>query len=118
MKRLLVLLPALLLPTAVVAQEVPDTARKDLWCGIAFGIISAEAPADASDGDKVLLQQFAEGSTMLIERATSAHLAAGYDTAGFAAYKAEQEQVVADNMGGPEADYAFKYEDCAALIGL
>ena len=58
MKLLLALVPAVLLSTAALAQEVPDAAKKDLWCGIAFGIISADVPADASDEDKALAKQY------------------------------------------------------------
>lgn len=118
MKRLLALVPALLLPAVALAQEVPDAAKKDLWCGIAFAIISADVPADTTEENKAMAKQFAEGSGMLIDRATTAHIAAGYDEAGFATYKAEQEKHVAENMGGPEASYEYKYEDCATLLGL
>lgn len=118
MKRLLALVPAALLTTAALAQEAPEAAKKDLWCGIAFGILSADVPADAAEETKALAQQFADGSVMLIERATAAHMEAGYDAAGFAAHKAEREAHVAANMAGPEPDYDYKYEDCTLLIGL
>jgi len=118
MKRLLALVPAVLFSTAALAQEVPEAAKKDLWCGIAFGIISADVPADASDEDKALAKQFADGSVMLIERATAAHMEAGYDEAGFATYKTEQQAHVLTNMGGPAEEQDYKYEDCAPLIGL
>lgn len=118
MKRLLALAPALLLSTAVFAQEVPEAARKDLWCGIAFGIISADIPADETEENKAMAKEFAEGSVMLIDRASAAHVEAGYTDTSFAAYKAEQEAKVSANMSGPEADYEYKYEDCATLLGL
>lgn len=41
MKRLMALLPAVLLSAAAFAQEAPEAAQTDLWCGIAFGILSA-----------------------------------------------------------------------------
>lgn len=118
MRRLLALVPAVLLSTVALAQEVPEAARKDLWCGLAFGVIAADVPADASDEDKALAKQFADGSVMLIDRATAAHLEAGYDEAGFATYKAEQVAHVEANMGGPQEEVDYKYEDCAPLIGL
>ncbi len=118
MNRLLALLPALLLPAAVLAQDVPEAARKDLWCGIAFGIIAADLPADASAENKAIGEQFAGGSETLVARAATAHIEAGYSEAAFAAYKAEQDAAVAANMSGPQADYAYSYEDCATLIGL
>lgn len=118
MKRLLALVPAVLLTTSAFAQEAPEAAKKDLWCGIAFGILSADVPADAAEETKVMVQKFADGSVMLIERATAAHLEAGFDEASFATHKAEREAHVAANMAGPEPDYDYKYEDCTVLIGL
>ena len=118
MKRLLALLPAVLFSTASLAQDVPEAAKKDLWCGIAFGIIAGSVPDDATDDDKALAKQFTDGSVMLIDRATAAHMEAGYDEASFATYKAEQEAHVEANMGGPEEEVDYKYEDCSPLIGL
>lgn len=118
MKRLLALVPAVLFSTAALAQEVPEAAKMDLWCGIAFGVIAADVPADASDEDKALAKQFADGSVMLIDRATAAHMEAGYDETSFATYKTEQEAHVQANMGGPQEEVDYKYEDCAPLIGL
>jgi len=117
MRRLIALVPALLLPAAALAQEVPEAARKELWCGIAFGIIAAELPADASAENQALAARFAAGSATLVARATAAHLEAGYTEPGFAAYKAAQEEAVAANMSGAEADYAYSYEDCSTLLG-
>ena len=118
MKRLLALAPALLFSTAVLAQDVPEDAKKDLWCGIAFGIISADVPADATEENKAMAKQFADGSVKLIDRAAAAHISAGYTEASFATYKTEQEAAVSANMSGPEADYVYKFEDCATLLGL
>lgn len=118
MKRLLALLPAVLISTTALAQEAPEAAKKDLWCGIAFNIVAADIPSDATDEQKAVVKQFTEGAVMLIDRATAAHLEAGYDEAGFATYKAEREaQVTAQvNMTGDQADYSF--EECSALLGL
>lgn len=118
MKRLLALVPAVLLTTSAFAQEAPEAAKKDLWCGIAFGILSADVPADAPEETKALAQQFADGSVMLVERATIAHIEAGYDAAGLATHKAEREALMAANMADPGPDYDHTFEDCTALIGL
>lgn len=116
MKRLMALVPAVLISAAAFAQEAPEAAKMDLWCGIAFDIISADVPADAPEETKALAKQFADGSTMLIERATTAHLAAGYDEASFAAYKTEREAYVAANMAGPETEYDYNFEECRSLL--
>jgi len=41
-------LPALLvlLPMAALGQEVPVEAERDLWCGIAFRLMTRDIPAD------------------------------------------------------------------------
>ena len=118
MKRLVALIPAALLATVALAQEAPEPARKDLWCGIAFGIVAAGIPADAPEEAQAEARQMADGSAMLIDRATLEHMEAGYDEAGFAAHKAEREAHVAANMVGPEPEYDYKYEECSALLGL
>jgi hypothetical protein len=118
MKRLMALVPAVLLATAAFAQEAPEAAKKDLWCGIAFNIVASDIPSDATDEQKAVIEQYVAGATMLVERATTAHMEAGYDAAGFAAHKAEREAHVTTqvNMTGDGADYSF--EECSALLGL
>lgn len=118
MNRLMALVPAVLLTTAAFAQEAPEAARMDLWCGIAFNILASGVNSAAPPETQALAKQFVEGAAMLLERATTAHLQAGYDQAGFVTYKAEREAHVAANMAGPEPDYDYKYEDCTVLIGL
>jgi hypothetical protein len=118
MKWLLALAPALLLSTAALAQEAPEAAKKDLWCGIAFNILLADVRADAPEETKAQAKVIADGSAMLIERATAAHMEAGFNAADFATHKAEQEAHVAANMAGPEPEYDYKYQDCADLLGL
>lgn len=118
MKRLMALVPAALFSAAAFAQEVPEAAKMDLWCGTAFNIVAADIPSDATDEQKAVVQQFTEGAVMLIDRATAAHMEAGYDEAGFAAHKAEREAYVTAqvNTTGDQADYSF--EECSALLGL
>jgi len=118
MKGLMALVPAVFFSTAVFAQEAPEAAKMDLWCGIAFNIVAADIPSDATDEQKAVVQQFTDGAVMLIERATAAHMEAGFDEAGFTAHKAEREAYVTAqvNMTGDQADYSF--EECSALLGL
>lgn len=117
MKKLLALAAAMLLGMAPAqAQEVPEQARRDLWCGIAFGIVSADASAAASGDDKAIVERLADGSAMLLERAFAAHLALGYSEAAFAARKAEQEALVAAALSDAGHDHDYSYEDCRTLI--
>lgn len=118
MKRLMALVPAVLFSTVALAQEVPEAARMDLWCGIAFNVVAADTPPDATEEQKAVVRQFTDGAQLLIDRATTAHMAAGFDEEGFAAYKAEREARVAAqlSMTGEQADYS--YEECSALLGL
>lgn len=118
MKRLMALLPAVLLSAAAFAQEAPEAAKMDLWCGIAFNIVASDIPSDATEEQKTVVKQYTDGAQMLIGRATAAHMEAGYDEAGFAAHKAEREaRVTAQvNVTGDQADYSF--EECSALLGL
>jgi hypothetical protein len=112
------LIPAALLATVTFAQEAPEPAKKDLWCGIAFGIVASGIPADAPEEAQAEAKKMADDSALLIDRATLAHMEAGYDEAGFAAHKTEREAHVAANMVGPETEYDYKYEECSALLGL
>jgi hypothetical protein len=118
MKRLFFLLPALFLATAAPAQEVAEESAKDLWCGIAFGIITAEAPTDATAEQQALIKQFSEGGVMLVDRARTAHLESGFTEESLASHI---ETLTADvntqvHAAGNTAQYSF--EECSALIGL
>ncbi|MHB1110247.1 MAG: hypothetical protein ACYCZU_08030 [Devosia sp.] len=112
------LIPTVLLSTATFAQEAPEAAKMDLWCGIAFNIVASDIPSDATEEQKAVVMQYTDGAQMLIDRATAAHMEAGYDDASFAAHKTEREAHVTAqvNMTGDQADYSF--EQCSALLGL
>src|SRR5688572_29507559 len=64
MKFILTLIPALLFSTAALSQEVAEESAKDLWCGLAFGIISAEVPADVNEQQQALVKQYTDGGLM------------------------------------------------------
>jgi hypothetical protein len=118
MKRLLILLPVLLLTTAAAAQEVAEESAKDLWCGIAFGIITAEAPADATAEQQAMIQQFSEGGTMLVDRARTAHLESGFTDESFATHLETLTAEVNTQVHAAGDTAAYSFEDCSALIGL
>jgi hypothetical protein len=120
MKRLLSLLPALLLVTTASAQEVAAESVKDLWCGIAFGIVADTLAADAGDQQKALAQQYADGSTMLVDRAKLVHLAGGYTEETFAAHVETLTTDVGAQIQSqaPGATATYSFEECSALIQL
>jgi hypothetical protein len=135
MKRLLVLIPAVLLAAPAFAQTAPDAAYKDLWCGIAFGtaaqslpftdeeLAAAQAAGDkATDEQKTILdeqkmvEQFTAGGQGLIERATGAYKAAGFTDESFATAKSELEPKVTQQISGAGEQAEFTFEECSALL--
>ena len=118
MKPLLAALCLLLASTAAaLAQQVPDAAQKDLWCGLAFGIVAAEAPSDATDEQKAIIKQFADGGEMLVDRAKGGHLQNGYTEETFAAYVETLRADVTIQVNATEST-PYSFEECSALIGL
>jgi hypothetical protein len=118
MKLILTLIPALLLSTAAISQEVAEESAKDLWCGLAFGIISAEAPTDVSAEQQALIQQYADGGLMLVDRAKTAHLASGYTEESFATHLETLTADVNTQVHAPGNTAKYSFEECSALIGL
>ena len=118
MYRLLPLLPALLLATAVSAQEVAEESTKDLWCGVAFGIITAEAPADATAEQQTLIKQYTDGGLMLVDRAKTAHLSSGFTEESFATHLETLTADVNTQVHAPGNTAKYSFEECSALIGL
>ena len=119
MKRiLLAALPALLLATMAGAQEVPEQATMDLWCGIAFGIVSAGAPGDATEDQKAIIKEYADGGARLVEQAKAAHLENGYTETSFAAHLDTVTAEVNTQVNATDDSAAYSFEDCSALIGM
>jgi hypothetical protein len=118
MKLVFALVPALLFATVASGQEVAEESAKDLWCGIAFGLIAATLPADADDQQKALAQQYADGSAMLVERSKPAHLAGGYTEETFTAHVETLTADVGAQIQTQEAgaSAAYSFEECFALI--
>ena len=118
MNRLLpLLLPVLLLATSASAQEIAEESAKDLWCGIAFGIITAELPAD-NDTDQARVKQVTDGGLMLVDRAKTVHLASGFTEETFAAHVVTLTADVSTQIHAAGNTAKYSFEECAALIGL
>ena len=104
--------------TAAFAQQVPEPAHKDLWCGLAFGIVAAEAPLDATEDQKVLIQQFADGGERLVTRAKGAHLENGYTEETYGVYVESLTADVTIQVNATDKASPYSFEECAALLGL
>ena len=118
MKPLFAAIPALLLATVVAAQEAPENAQKDLWCGLAFTIVVADVPSDATEEQKVVIRQYADGAVMLIDRATAAYLEAGFTDESFAAHRAALEPEVTKQVSATDNSAQYSFEECSGLLGL
>jgi hypothetical protein len=119
MPRLAALLPALLLCTPCLAQEVSADAAKDLWCGIALTLAVKDVPADASPEVLNEVGPYQKGAELLMGRSKSAHLEAGFTEEAFVVYLAAEEAEIVKQLASTDpADVPpYSFEDCAALIG-
>lgn len=135
MNRLLALIPAAILSSAALAQDAPEGAYQQLWCGIAFSSVAGSAPFSADDvasaraaGDAATPQQqeiiafddmatelTANGVT-LVDAASAAYLEAGFTAEAFAGIRADLEPGIAEAIAGPGDDAEFSFEDCIALV--
>jgi hypothetical protein len=109
-----------LLPAVALAQEVPEEARMDLWCGTAFQLMTRDTPADATPQKLAVTAAFAEGAKRLIDRALPIYLERGYSDRALAELRSKLEDSVGrivngSTRAGEEAAYSF--QDCSALIG-
>jgi hypothetical protein len=115
-------LPALLmlLPIAAIGQEVPVEAERDLWCGIAFTLMTRDIPADITPEKQAAANIYAEGGQRLIDRAIPIYLESGYAPEALDSLRARLEvQVgrVVNGNGGTSTDAPYTFQDCSALIG-
>lgn len=116
MKRLLVLIPALLFSGAAFAQTAPDDAKKDLWCGTAFVMAFSNPPADATPEQIAQAKPYIDGGNMLIDRATASYKTAGFTDEQFSSAKADLAPVITEQIKGNGAKADYSFEDCTALL--
>lgn len=139
MNRILMTLPALLIAatTSAMAQEAPEGAYRDLWCGLAFGTAATEAPnsppeelaAARAAGDAAteeqkgmiaqddMIQQFVTGGQSLVDRANTAYTGAGFSAEQFGTVRTDLEpQVLAQVRGDAGAEAEFSFEECSGLL--
>lgn len=113
-----VLALSLVFATAVNGQEVPAQSATDLWCGVAFAVVVADAPTDVTEEQKATIVQFSEGGAKLIEAAKSVHLGNGFTEDSFKTHLEGLYVSVAEEINSPTAKPAHSFEECAALIGI
>ena len=120
MRRLAVLLAALVLPGTVSGQEIPEASRMDLWCGLAFTLAARDVPADAAPEILAVTDPYKKGAEMLVGRAKAVHLESGYTEEAFEALRTETEATITAELSSTDPAIApqYSFEDCAALIGL
>jgi hypothetical protein len=119
MKLTLAAVPALLLLTAAaIGQEVPEESARDLWCGIAFGVIVSNVPADLNEQQQANVKQFADGGVMLVDRAKAAHLENGFTEETFAAHLETLTPDVTAQVTATDSSVqaAYSFEECSALL--
>jgi hypothetical protein len=119
MRHLLTLL-LVLAPAAVLAQEVPADAERDLWCGTAFELLVADEPADASAEKLAAAKPYKDGAKLLIQRALPIYLESGYSDAALATLRQKLEASVSRVVNGGgwnDGDQSPSFEDCKALLG-
>jgi hypothetical protein len=98
------------------AQEMPETVHRDLWCGLALTLLAEDAPADATDEQRALAARFAEGGTMLTDRARAALLETGLSDDALDRRTEQMREAVADAVNRATAEPAYSFEECAALL--
>ncbi|WP_417309049.1 hypothetical protein [Devosia sp.] len=107
---------ALALPAAQ-AQQLPATASRDFWCGIAFEVMTRDVPTDPDDERAAAAQIYVEGSRLLLQRAIPILLESGYDDDSLARHRRDVTAAVTRAIvsGTGKPDYSF--QECSALIG-
>ena len=107
--------PPAALTAAASAVGGPDTSR-NLWCGLAFGIVVATTPAENARRDVV--EQYAEGGRRLLESAKSVYLANGFTEETFSAHVQAASVDIERAVNATDEHPPFSFEECSALIGL
>jgi hypothetical protein len=110
--------PFVLFASAALAQDVPEATAKDLWCGIAFGIISSDAPVDVTEEQKGIIEAYRLGGDELVSRAKTAHLERGFTEETFAGRVESLKIDVTAQVNATDNSAPYTFEACSALIGL
>ena len=116
MHRLAVLPLLFVLSTAAFAQEVPEAAEMDLWCGLAFTIVSEDAPGDVTPDQQAIIDRFAAGGRQLTDRAKAVYLESGYTEQSLNAHLDTLRAEVTTQVDSTEVPAPYSFEECSALL--
>jgi hypothetical protein len=105
-----------LLAGPAFAQSVPEATEMDLWCGLAFTIVAAGAPADATDEQKAVIERFADGGRQLTDRARAILLESGYTEESLNDHLDKLRAKVTAEVDSAEVSATYSFEQCAALL--
>jgi hypothetical protein len=111
--RRLAVLPLILAGTIAHGQEVPKQSVMDLWCGLAFTIVAAEAPSDAP---QELVDRFAEGGRLLADRASAIYRESGHSEQSLNARIDALRAEIRTQLDSAEIPDTYSFEECNALI--
>lgn len=111
----LALTPALL-TTGALAQSVSDDVSKQLWCGTAFVAAFSTPPEDVTPEQLAEAKIYIDSGNGLIDKATQAHLDAGFTEEQVTTLKTALVTKVTDQISNNPDQADYKFEDCAALI--
>jgi hypothetical protein len=111
----LALTPALL-TTGALAQSVSDDVSKQLWCGTAFVVAFSNPPEGVTPDQLAEAKVYIDQGNGLIDKATQAHLDAGFTEEQVTTLKADLVTKVTDQITNSPDKADYKFEDCVALI--
>lgn len=118
MKSLALALPALFVASLALGQEIPASAARDLWCGIAFGLVVETAPTDVNEDQQAIIKAYADGGAGLIERARSAYRDSGFSDAAFETQLAQLTATVTREVNATDNSARHSFEECSALLSF
>jgi hypothetical protein len=118
MKRLILALAitSALLTTGAFAQSVSDDVSKQLWCGTAFVVAFSTPPEGVTEDQLAEAKVYIDQGNGLIDKATQAHLDAGFTEEQVTTLKAALVTKVTEQISTSPDKADYKFEDCVALI--
>jgi hypothetical protein len=111
----LALTPALL-TSGAFAQSVSDDVSKQLWCGTAFVVAFSNPPEGVTPEQLAEAKTYIDSGNGLIDKATQAHLDAGFTEEQVTTLKTDLVTKVTDQITNSPDKADYKFEDCVALI--
>src|SRR6218665_53975 len=104
------------LATPAFAQEAPEAAYKDFWCGTAFSSLAGMLPPDAAEEDRALAASYTDGGAALLARAMAAYAEAGFTEEQISTTQTELSGTVIEQVSGTGESAEFTFDECAAVL--